>query len=311
MEIPALPCTHQGTCYPEEPEAIRAFFSDALDRVPSGAPALTFDGPEFLILPHIDFRVNLDLYARTYARLARAAAWPERILIMGVGHRCPHEFSVVPFPMETPLGILPGDLDAYDYWQEGCLFDLALSPESFVGEHSLEFVAVWLEAIRSRHFPRSTSRSLTMLCGGLWDHLMRGEPPGHDDPVTMLGERMAEWIDEFSRQPLLVIVSIDGCHVGPRFQHGFPAHPPARRAVAGWEAQLWDLCRHGTYDSFFCHLSRIGNMFHFDGAGALSLLIRHLDLTASIEATECWHEAGDQSMVSFSCGSLRAGAGSA
>jgi predicted class III extradiol MEMO1 family dioxygenase len=304
MQLPALPCTHLGSSYPEDPAEIRSHFAEALDGVTAARAPLTFDRPEFLILPHIDFRVNFELYAQTYLRLAMASVWPERILILGVGHQCPYEFSVVPFPMETPLGTLDGDLDAFDYWQSGCPFDLAHSPESFVGEHSIEFAAIWLETLRQRHFPKSRSRALPMLCGGLNDFLVQGEPPGQDHSITMLGERMAEWIEEYSTEPLLVIVSIDGCHVGPRFQHDFYAHPPARRSVMNWESALWRHCSHRSYEAFFDHLSRIGNMFYFDGSGALSLLIRHLDLSASIEETVCWHEDTDQSMVSFSCGSL-------
>lgn len=303
MEIPALPAEHAGTCYPDDPAEAHSFFARALDRAPSVSP-LTFTQPEILIVPHIDFRVNFDLYAAVYRRLADAATWPENILILGVGHRCPYEFSVVPFPQETPWGEIDGDGDLYDFLAEGCPFDIAYAPESFVGEHSLEFVAVWLEAIRRRTFPSARSRALTMLCGGLAEHIAGGEPPGRSDPVTLLGERLAEWLEVVQGSPTLVIVSIDGCHVGPRFGHRFPVTSPALKAIEGWERELWARCRHDRYEEFFSHLSALGNFFYFDGSGALSLLIRHQDLYATLSGSESWLEPRDYSVVTFSGGAL-------
>jgi len=301
MSLPdTLPLFHQDTCYPREPEAILEWFEQTLMNVndsPEAGPC-----PDGLIAPHIDFRVNLDCYAQAYSPLLHSTHPPDRILLLGVGHRCPHQFSAHPFSLGTPWGALPADRDAYHFLTQHSGLALSRSPETFLGEHSLEFAAVWLEAVRQMAFPDTSWPVLPILCSGCHEELFRGIPPTPGEAFYRLGESLRDWVREAGQ--VLIIASIDGCHVGPRFDHLFRGNQLIQKAVARWENDLWNQAHHQTFDSFFHHLADALNPFYFDGAGVLTLLLQHQNLECRIAKNECWFEEADQSFVTFSAGTM-------
>ncbi|MEM6600917.1 MAG: AmmeMemoRadiSam system protein B [Verrucomicrobiota bacterium] len=261
--------------------------------------------PPVLIVPHIDFRINLQYYVETYSRLYQASKFPELVIILGVGHRCPHEFSVHPFGLDTPLGIIAPDLEAWNFLNDHCNFELSRSPESFEGEHSLEFVASWLEVIHELNFAACPYRVLPILCGGLFENLYLNTPPDEHDNFFMLGRALRSLVDSRPAGSTLMIASIDGCHVGPRFGHHFGGNRATQWAVQQWESDLWRLARTTSYHHFFHHLAALTNMFHFDGVGVLSLLLQHFPYQTHVQDTACWFEASDQSFVTFSSGWMK------
>jgi hypothetical protein len=304
QDPPALPPRHAGECYPNDPERLLSDWERHIDLYVQSKtiiPESTSLAP-VLIVPHIDFRVNLDLYVESYARLYTAEFFPELVIILGVGHQCPHEFSVHPYGLETPLSTIPPDLPAWNQLQSLCPFPLSNAPESFDGEHSLEFAAVWLDVIRELAFPDHSFKVLPVLCGGLFENLYLNVVPDEHDDFFLLGKALRSVVESRPPNSTLIIASIDGCHVGPRFQHPFGAHTAVQRAVAHWESDLWSKAQPDTHQEFFEHLALLNNMFHFDGVGVLSLLLQHFPYRTRLQKTECWHEDSDQSLVTFSSG---------
>jgi len=116
------------------------------------------------------------------------------------------------------------------------------------------------------------------------------------------------WVeDSLEKHPdCLVILSIDGCHVGPRFGHPYPGNELTQKAVLGWEKTLWDRAAEGDFQGLFNHLSETVNPFHFDGAGALSLILQHQHRRARMQKNHLWLEESDQSFVTFTGGVLEA-----
>ncbi len=307
LKYPTLPASHAGGCYPEDAAALLKDWGGLIDQqvqsmeVESAAETL----PPVLIVPHIDFRVNLQRYVEAYARLYLASQFPELVIILGVGHRCPHEFSIHPFGIETPLGVIPPDLEAWEMLNDKCNFELSQAPESFEGEHSLEFAASWLEVIRELNFPDHQYRTLPVLCGGLFENLYLNSPPDEHDNFFILGQALKKLVDSRPARSVLIIASIDGCHVGPRFGHRFGGNAATQRAVQHWESDLWRVAQPDSYDQFFDHLAAMENMFHFDGVGVLSLLLQHFPYRTHLTGTDCWFEASDQSFVTFSSGWMK------
>ena len=252
-------------------------------------------------MPHIDFRVNFDLYAQTYA-LWRDRNWfPSRVVILGVGHRCPSELACLPAGFQTPLGKVNADTDLFSEISSHCPFPIGRESRGFQGEHSIEFVVIWLQAIRDLFFPGKSFSILPILCGGFQTAVEAGTPPSPDSSETLLARALAKSSKDADTA---WVASIDGCHVGPRFQHPFAADPKVCAQVAAWEKKLWSLASSEKLDPFFQHLSTNQNGFYFDGVGVLHTLLAGENLRAETQPATQWHEPTDQSMVSFSRGHL-------
>jgi len=107
---------------------------------------------------------------------------------------------------------------------------------------------------------------------------------------------------------LRIIVSIDGCHLGPRFQHPFRVTSPLLQATARWEETLWACAAQGDAGKFLDWFRDEGNARYFDGVGALALLLAAGNLSNAgkfiIQRTfyEQWFTARDASAVTFSSG---------
>jgi len=253
------------------------------------------------IVPHIDFRVNLDLYAKTYS-LWRDKNWfPSRVIILGVGHHCPAELACLPAGYRTPLGDVPAAHDLFANLSAGCSFPIGQETRGFQGEHSIEFVVIWLQALRDLFFPGRSFTILPILCGGLHRTVETGAPPLSTSPESIFSQALAR----VSQDPdTAIIASIDGCHVGPRFQHSYPADKKVRERVAIWEKRLWTLASSEKLPQFFQHLGTNQNEFYFDGVGVLHTLLAGQNLFAKTHPSVQWHEPSDQSIVSFSRGHL-------
>lgn len=291
-----------GTQYPDSSKEAFEFFENILRESPPSRPAPSASTPT-LIVPHIDFRVNQALYGTAYQRLLTAKKWPEIFIILGVGHRCPYEVASLPLDYQTIFGPCETDLPLWTHFRENCEFDLDRSPSSFQGEHSLEFVVIWLKALQAIRGKKEPFRILPILLGGLQDEVNGGQQPSPQGEFGKLCTAFQALLEE-TKGRSQIIASIDGCHVGPRFQHPFPANEEVQNAVIQWEQELWAFCSSPQYDAFFEHLAKIKNGFYFDGVGVLSLLLKTLSARAQIDGTTLWQEESDQSLVTFSAGCL-------
>ena len=276
-----------------------AHFREALEKVKASK-----SGPKDLrrpIVPHIDFRVNFDLYAETYAHWRDRNWFPSRVVILGVGHRCPSELACLPAGFQTPLGEVKADTDLFAKISSRLPFPLGKETRGFQGEHSIEFVVIWLQALRDLFFPDRSFTILPILCGGFQNSVETGQPPTSDSSESLFAHALAETSED---PDTAWVASIDGCHVGPRFQHPFAADSKVRARVATWEKKLWSLASSQTLEPFFQHLSTNQNGFYFDGVGVLHTLMAGQKLRAETQPAVQWHEPTDQSIVSFSRGHL-------
>jgi hypothetical protein len=107
---------------------------------------------------------------------------------------------------------------------------------------------------------------------------------------------------------LRVIVSIDGCHLGPRFHHPFEVTSTLLRATAGWEEMLWACAAQGDARIFLDWIREEGNDRYFDGVGAIALLLAAGAGKLLLERTyyEQWFTEQDASAVTFSSGRVLA-----
>lgn len=132
-----------GTFYPGDPTVL-ASTVDGLIASRSGD-----DGPppKALVVPHAGYVYSGPIAASAYARLVQARDRIRRVVLMGPAHRVPFEGLALPEAnaFETPLGVLPVDVEARDSVRG--LAGVILSDEAHRDEHSLEVQLPFLQRV--------------------------------------------------------------------------------------------------------------------------------------------------------------------
>jgi AmmeMemoRadiSam system protein B len=297
----ALSAEHHPDCYPSERAAALRYFRTALRKAESSAKAAKSKSPAGLagvIAPHIDFRVSLAAHAAAFRPLLDEPL-AERYLILGVGHRSPLEWNLDRRDYVTPLGRAVCDRDLVEALAAPSQF----APAAHKGEHSIEFPLLFLQTIHELHpFPREV-RFVPLLCGGMQAYVEGDQDWDDLEEFHALARSLGKL---FATHPpgekLRVIVSIDGCHVGPRFQHPFAVTPELLKAIEGWEKKLWAVAAPGDARLFLDWFRAQRNDLYFDGVGALALLMAAGNFRLERTYYEQWFTPRDTSAVTFSSG---------
>jgi AmmeMemoRadiSam system protein B len=308
-----LTAEHHPDCYPSDPKEALAFFRQALDRrseqkLPPAPVGSSLPG---VITPHIDFRVSLDAYAAAFRPLLEEPL-ADTYLILGVGHRSHLEWNLDRRDYRTPLGKAVCARELVDELAGSSKPGRLLGAEGHEGEHSIEFALLWLQALHALHPSggKKPVRFVPLLCGGLHAYV-EGEREWED--LTDFHQLSRALTGIFQEQGLgeglRVIVSIDGCHLGPRFQHPFRVTPALLQATAGWEELLWAAAGRGEARAFLEWMREEGNDRYFDGVGALALLLEAGGKKFRLQRTyyEQWFTERDASAVTFSSGRVLSG----
>jgi len=301
-----------GVCYPRQADAcldyFRSFFA-ALGREEGLAPwepeaEAALPPPRVLLTPHIDFRVSGRAYGHAFAPWVRRPAEADCYVILGVGHRASLPWSLDGRDYATPLGIVPSAAGAILEIVERSGFPLGEAP-AHEGEHSIEFPLVLLQALRLLRGIERPFSFIPILCGGMFPEVAAGKPPAPGAAVDRLAEALRAVLGRLGPgRGVQVIVSIDGCHVGPRFDHPYRVGRQRLRACAAWEETLWQTVERGDLPAFFAHLGEDQNARYFDGVGALTLMMKLFGKDLALKRThyEQWHTPSDASAVTFTSG---------
>ena len=291
-----LPAAHHPDCYPSQRGAALRYFRAALKKAP--APPKHRAPLAGVIAPHIDFRVSLAAHAAAFRPLLEAPL-AERYLILGVGHRSALEWNLDPRDYETPLGRAVCEREIV----RGLAGPESFGPEAHAGEHSIEFPLLFLQALHQLQPEPREVRFIPILCGGLQAYVEGGCEWGELKEFHALAAALAKL---FRAHPpgdqLRVIVSIDGCHMGPRFQHPFAVTPALLKATEAWENKLWAVAAKGDARAFLDWVREEGNDRYFDGVGALALLMAAGNFRFERTSYEQWFTPRDTSVVTFSSG---------
>lgn len=215
---------HAGTSYPAEAQALTSTL-ESFFAAPDGPGKLERDiaPPErdtvrALMLPHIDLNVGGATYAHGYAELLRGCD-ADLFVILGVAHQAPGTglYYISRKDFETPLGLVHNERGISERLQAAAGGDPAISELAHRTEHSVEFQAVWLQALLAGRCRRNFT-IVPVLCGPI-EILMAAGLDGLDAaPFKNFAAALREQLDASGR-PWCVIGSVDLSHVGPEFQH--------------------------------------------------------------------------------------------
>lgn len=205
-----------GSCYPESPEKRRNLFDATMSQVQEH----TFSGePVALFAPHIDFKVNLELYAKAFKSLKTIK--PRHVYLIGTSHYSGmwQDYDSKPFQISKKSYQIPGRLLKNNLEKTETLFD-ALKANSATYfdishkmEHSLELHAVWASHIWTHEF------TITPILVGSFE-----------DTLYMPKSTLETWIEQFSKtlhslltEEDFILISGDLSHIGLKFGDDKPA----------------------------------------------------------------------------------------
>ena len=273
-----LTAQHHPACNPSDPDKALTFFRRALvlgNEIPTAPKGRRLAG---VIAPHLGpFQLALASYAAAFRPLLDEPL-AENYLILGVGHRSRLEWNLDRRDYNTPLGRALCATNLVDALAAGIDPKRLFLPDAHEGEHSLEFPLVWLQAIHRLHASAKGAgrpvRFVPLLCGSL-HHFVDGHAQWDDLAFFhQVAAALGQLFEKFPPgEKLRIIVSIDGCHMGPRFQHPFRVTPRLLKATAAWEDVLWRHAAPGDARKFLDWFRAEGNDRYFDGVGALGLLL--------------------------------------
>jgi len=310
--VSTLTAKHHPGCYPSNPDKALAFFREVLALGTEIPPAPKGRRLAGVVAPHLGpFQLGLASYLAGFQPLLEEPL-AESYLILGVGHRSRLEWNLDCRDYTTPFGLAECATDLVDTLAAGNEPKRLFLPEAHEGEHSIEFPLVWLQAIHRLHpdaakAPRPV-RFVPLLCGSLYPYV---EGAAEWDDLAFFHQVAAALGKVFTKFPpgekLRIIVSIDGCHMGPRFDHPFRVTERLLAATATWEEHLWRHAATGDARTFLDWFRAEGNDRYFDGVGALGLLLAasgHARKPLHIQRTayDQWFTERDASVVTCSGG---------
>jgi AmmeMemoRadiSam system protein B len=260
---------HAGRSYPADPEtareAVKGFFRDAASiEEPGERPAGRLTG---VVAPHIDLRVGGAATALAY-RLLDEATSVTTVIVLGTSHGCGRPaWIVTDKPYETPLGMVPVDVDAYRALARAAETD----PEDVYyhrKEHSIEFQALFLAALREQGRKLSL---VPVLCGSQRDT----STPLLDDPFLVELRRFLDARGDTA----IAIAAADLAHVGPRFGDTEALTPPQLQLLEKKDRATLEFVRHGDAPGFMQSVLEAGDPRRICGLAPIAGLLAGLGKT--------------------------------
>ncbi len=197
-----------GICYPADPDELHRFLDDILAKSP---PRSYPSNAHAVLAPHIDFRVNTEIYAAPFQALRDSQF--DLVVHIGTSHYgWQDRYIVTDKDFLSPLGRLKCDKELVQKLRERMGDTLTTNDYAHQPEHSLELHHVFLQHL----FPDREFKILPILVTSLQDFVVKQREPQTDARMKLFCSSLAEIVAE-SKKKVLWLVSGDLAHVGQRF----------------------------------------------------------------------------------------------
>lgn len=208
--LPARPMAHAGSAYPAEPDGLVDFLEQLMaDRDDFAPPSRELRA---VMVPHIDLRRGAESFGCAFRELRQHRQKFDTYVVLGISHAYTHSpFVLTRMDFETPLGSVACDRDFVDELAAGLDFDPFRDEFNQLGEHSIEFQAIFLKHIAPN------ARIVPILCGSFHSCLDAAHPCS---PRTLAG--VPSFLTSLQaclgkRERVCLLASVDLAHVGQRF----------------------------------------------------------------------------------------------
>jgi AmmeMemoRadiSam system protein B len=167
-----------------------------------------------IVVPHIDFSRGGVTEALAYLQLLNDEF--DTFIVLGIAHSgVRYPFCAIDKDFETPLG--PAQCDHALMRDLHARLGDKIFAEQYAhkNEHSVEFVAVFLQAIPQL----SNAKIVPVICGGFFEELQHKNSPASTPAIAEFITALREVVHEHEAQGKRVglIASVDLAHVGSRF----------------------------------------------------------------------------------------------
>ncbi|HEX8235976.1 MAG TPA: AmmeMemoRadiSam system protein B [Abditibacteriaceae bacterium] len=274
---PVRPAVLAGLSYPADAQQLRAQLNGFSQKAQKLMPSSTRNGGTMppgklrgIVVPHIDFTRGGVVEALAYEPLKTEEF--DVLVVLGIAHcGVRYPFCAAPKDFETPLGTAPCDRDFIAALQERVGERLTREQIAHKNEHSIEFVAVFLQ-----HFEQfKNTRIVPIICGGFFDEIQSGDSPSRNEDIAQfiraLREVTHEW--ESRGQRVGFIASVDGAHVGTQFGDPRVLTPARLQAIESGDRQFWRHVEAGDAEAMHAHIARDNNERNVDAHPALYTLL--------------------------------------
>ena len=211
----ARPASLAGRAYPNDAQELQALldgFNEQAGKL--DAPPRPQGEIKGCVVPHIDFTRGGVVEALAYRDLRDQHF--DVLVVLGIAHSgVRYPFCATTKDYDTPLGVCRTNQEFVQALQDRVGLQLTAEELAHKNEHSIEFVAVFLQSIASL----SSTRIVPILCGGFHRETRAKTSPRNTSEVAQFIEALRETVREWESkgQKVGVVASVDLSHVGSRF----------------------------------------------------------------------------------------------
>lgn len=225
-----------------------------------------------VLSPHIDFARGGPVYSWAYRELVESSD-ADVFVVLGVAHQpCSRRFVLTRKHFETPLGVLPTDVEYVDRIASIAgehLFDDELAHRT---EHSVEFQTVFL---KSMFQGRRDIEVVPILVGSFYDLMAAGIDPIEDDEVRSFVEALRV-SERLSGKKIAYIGGIDLCHVGPEFGDPDRVDAALLEKIRRFDGELLERAAANDPRGWFETAGRVDNRWRVCGLAATYTMLHAL-----------------------------------
>jgi hypothetical protein len=288
-----------GGAYPAEADKLGRVLNGYFDKAAAlNAPEPCYKPSQLrgIMVPHIDFHRGGAVEALAYQRLRQTEF--DLLITFGIAHSgVQYPFCATAQDFETPLGVQKTDKEFVQALQARVGERLTAEQWAHKNEHSVEFVAVFLQACEES----KTARFVPILCGGFFNELRSGKSPSTNKDVAQFCTALRELIEERRAQGQRVgfIASVDLAHVGPNFDHPYPITPKRKLAIEKLDREALSHLETGEIEGFHDALAADANARHVDAHPAVYTLMHAFPELRAQLLHYAQAPAPEESIVSF------------
>ena len=299
-----------GKSFPAEPDELKdlltSFFSEAskLNQQQSSFEPAALRG---IMVPHIDFTRGGPVEALAYQQLLEQKF--DVYVVLGIAHSgVRYPFCATAKDYDTPFGPARTDVAFVQALEDRVGERFTAEQFTHKNEHSIEFVAVFLQAMTST----KDSRIVPILCGGFHDDVRSGRSPSRNPDIAAFCVALREVVDEWEARGKRVgfIASVDLSHVGSRFGDDATITPQRLAAIEVADRDFLHCAELGSAEALHNHIARDANARNVDAHPALyTLLTAFPELRGQVLHYAQTFDDEANSLVSFASMALFAGYG--
>ncbi len=297
--LPTRPAHLAGGAYPADADQLRRVLEGHFAKAATlnaSAPCYDIAQLRGIIVPHIDFQRGGAVEALAYERLRQANF--DLLITFGIAHSgVQYPYCATTQDFETPFGLQKTDKTFVQALQARVGEKLTAEQYAHKDEHSVEFVAVFLQACDEL----KNTRFVPIICGGFFNELRSGDSPATNQDVAEFCAALRELVEErrAKGERVGIIASVDLAHVGPNFDHPYPVTQKRQISIENADRAALSHLEAGDIESFHDALAADANARHVDAHPAVYTVMHAFPELRAQLLHYAQAEAPEESIVSF------------